>query len=219
MTRLRELHCTHVYKFTCEITMEQKFCNVIVSERKDRNDPYTYMKEDIITKEWLYETAVGLNNCQSWYDNVMDPTKTNEVFELPVSAVLKSNNLPRKVVDAPVLMFVQKGEGSCGISAFSSAFYFMFDKNLATRIYDKKEGYMNSLSEPACKTSKKAASLKFLMTTVINKYFKNYYVQRITKIMSWKDIYNSNECFHSIMICIIKNSSFSRDHMISIANG
>ena len=57
------------------------------------------------------------------------------------------------------------------------------------------------------------------MTTVLNKYFKNYYVQRITKIMSWKDIYNSNECFHSIMICIIKDSSFSRDHMISIANG
>ena len=78
---------------------------------------------------------------------------------------------------------------------------------------------MNSLSEPTCKRSKRASSLKFLVTTVINKYFKNYYVERISKIMSWKDIYNSNDCFHSIMICIIKDSSFSRDHMIAIANG
>ena len=44
-------------------------------------------------------------------------------------------------------------------------------------------------------------------------------MQRIKNIMSWKDIYNSNECYHSIILCIINSSSFSRDHMIAIANG
>ena len=62
MKRLRELHCTHVYKFTCEITMERTFCNVVVSEKKDRNNPYTYMKEDIITNIKIYKHSFTFIN-------------------------------------------------------------------------------------------------------------------------------------------------------------
>ena len=36
---------------------------------------------DIVTLEWLYETAVGLHGCSDWFSDVMDPRKTNEVFE------------------------------------------------------------------------------------------------------------------------------------------
>ena len=30
------------------------------------------MFRDHIAEKWLYETAVGLHNCQDWYDEVVD---------------------------------------------------------------------------------------------------------------------------------------------------
>ena len=61
--------------------------------------------------------------------------------------------------------------------------------------------------------------MKFLMSLINQKEFKEYYVQRITSIMKWKDIYKSSECYESIMLCIIQSSSFSRDHIIAISGG
>ena len=78
---------------------------------------------DVIQKEWLYEVAVKLHNCQDWYDKVTDPKVTNKVFELPVAAVAKSITKPRKEENAPDLHFPQNGKGTCGISALSSAFF------------------------------------------------------------------------------------------------
>ena len=36
MRELRKLHCTHVYKYHCEITMEQKFCNAAMTKKKKK---------------------------------------------------------------------------------------------------------------------------------------------------------------------------------------
>ena len=58
----------------------------------------------------------------------------------------------------------------------------------------------------------------FLNDIVLCKAFKNYYVKRIKQIKPWKDIYNSNDCYYSIMLCIIQSSAFSRDHIIAIAH-
>ena len=96
MNELRKLHCTHVYKFTCDISMEQKFCNVIMTEKKNCKESFTHTKENIITKEWLFDTAVGLHGCQGWNDTVMDPKKINQVFELPIDVVANSIILPDK---------------------------------------------------------------------------------------------------------------------------
>ena len=42
---------------------------------------------NIITKDMLYDTAVGLNNCKDWYNDIIDPRKTNQVFDLAIAAV------------------------------------------------------------------------------------------------------------------------------------
>ena len=121
----------------------------------------------------------------------MDPTKTDQVFELPVAAVAQLGSyVPEKVDDAPIICYPQHGEGSCGISAFSSAFFYMFDKDLGAKIYSQKKGYMESLSTPAEKKSKKAPSMKFLTNLVWCKAFKKYYILRMKQIKPWKEIYN-----------------------------
>ena len=33
ISQLRSIYCTHVYKFTCKQTMEQKFCNTIITKK------------------------------------------------------------------------------------------------------------------------------------------------------------------------------------------
>ena len=81
MRELRKIHCTHVYKYHCEISMEQKFCNVVMTKKTIHSDiPYEIMKADNITKKWLYETVVGLHNYEAWYRDVMDPKQTDKVF-------------------------------------------------------------------------------------------------------------------------------------------
>ena len=51
------------------------------------------------------------------------------------------------------------------------------------------------------------------------KEFKNYYVHRKRKLIYWKDIYQSNDCNKSIVLCIIKSNMFSQDHIIAISGG
>ena len=143
MRELRKIHCTHVYKYHCEKTMKQKFCNAVIKRKiNNRSKPYEIIKADNITDQWLYETAVGLHNCHDWYRDVMDPKKTDQVFALPVAAVAQlCSDVPEKRDDAPLIYYPQHGEGSCGISAFSSAFFYMFDKDLGAKIFSKKKGY------------------------------------------------------------------------------
>ena len=221
MKELRRMHCTHIYKYTCDITLEAKFCNAVVGKKTKASDNSLIpMKGDIITKDWLYETAVELHGCQQWFNQVMDPKTTNSFFELPVTAVAKKKGMkPAREQTAPVLTYPQQGEGSCGVSAFASAFFFLFDKNLGAYIISQKSDYMASLSQPAPKKSRKAASMKFLSQVVQSRALKDYYVERKTRIMTWKEIYKSNECYQSIQLCIVKSTSFSRDHIIAIAAG
>ena len=156
MQRLRTLHITHVYKYTCETTLKQKYCNaVMVKKKKGTTNSFQYMKGDVITEKWLYDTAVGLHGCQDWYDSVVDKRVTNKVFELPVAAVANTDVKPPRDMDVPELQYTQDGVGTCGISALSSAFHHMFDQDLAGLIISRKEGYMKSLSEPIVGKSKK----------------------------------------------------------------
>ena len=88
MTYLRNLHCTYVYKFTSIKTLDQKFCNAaMIKKKKSTTQSFEYMFGDEITKNWPYEVAAKLHQCQDWYDTVTDPKVTNKVFELPVAAV------------------------------------------------------------------------------------------------------------------------------------
>ena len=52
MTYSRNLHCTHVYKFTCKKILEQKFCNTIMTKKKKITTKlFEYMFRDVIKKE------------------------------------------------------------------------------------------------------------------------------------------------------------------------
>ncbi len=186
MGELRKIHCTHVYKYHCKISMAQKFCNVVMTKKTIHNDiPYEIMKADNITKNWLYETVVGLHGCEAWYRDVMDPKKTDKVFPLPVASVAKiCPYVPKKIDNAPKITYPQKGEGSCGVSAFSSSFSYMFDQDLGAKIYSRKKDYMKSLGQQVEKKSRKATSLIFLSELVRSRAFKDYYVYRITKSVS-----------------------------------
>ena len=120
------------------------------------------------------------NCCKEWKNDVEDPRKINQVFKLPIATVAGvSENImrPLKEENAPDLFYPQKGEETCGVSALSSAFAYMFDKNVAAKIYSNKYDYIKSLSEPVSKKSKMALSRKFLSRLIVEtKEFKNYYV-------------------------------------------
>ena len=73
---------------------------------------------NIITKDMLYDTAVGLNNCKDWYNDIIDPRKTNQVFDLAIAAVAgMSENImrPLKEENDLDLFYPQEGEGTCGV--------------------------------------------------------------------------------------------------------
>ena len=89
-------------------------------------------------RQWFC-TIVKLGTTMLWIK------KTNQVFELPVTAVMKNDIKLRKENDAPVLYYPQHGKGTCGVSSLSSAFYFMFDKNLAEKIHSNKQGCIECL--------------------------------------------------------------------------
>jgi len=119
--------------------LKTKYCNAIINKKgnNDIEDSVTVMKGDEITEEWLYQTAVGLNKCQEWYDEVTDPTIINETFEVPVASVKQNFIRPTRDEDAPPVTYTQNNQGICGISAFSSAFAYTFDENLALVVYKK----------------------------------------------------------------------------------
>ena len=77
----------------------------------------------------MYETAVGLHGCSDWFNDVMDPKKTNQVFDLPIASFPQKVPKPEKETIAPVSSFPQDGDGTCGVSALSGAFFYVFDIN------------------------------------------------------------------------------------------
>ena len=84
----------------------------------------------------LFCTIMKLDTMMSWIK------KTNLVFALPVAAVAKDVIKPWKGNDAPILYYPQDRKGTCGVSLLSSVHYYIFDKNLATKINSNKQGYI-----------------------------------------------------------------------------
>ena len=82
----------------------------MTKKKKSTLQSLEYMFGDVIKKEWLYEIAVKLHQCQDWYDTVTAAKVTNKVFELPVAAVAKSIPKPCKELDVPVLYYPQNGK-------------------------------------------------------------------------------------------------------------
>ena len=220
MTYLRNLHCTHVYKFTCKKTLEQKFCTTIMTKKKkSTTQSFEYMFGNEIKKEWLYEVAVKLHQCLYWYDIVMDPKVSNKVFELPVAAVAKYIEKTCKEHDDFVLKYPQNGKGTCGISALSSTFYYRYDTNLASLIHLQASGYINSLSEPGLKKSRKSSLIKILNQINLVKPFKMYYVERKKQMIPWKEFLRMTKYYDHIFLCIVDSNALSRDHIIAITRG
>ena len=53
MVHLRSIYCTYVYKFTCKQTLEQQFCNTIMTKKTKRTTKsFTFIFSDIISKKW-----------------------------------------------------------------------------------------------------------------------------------------------------------------------
>ena len=123
---------------------------------------------------------------------------------------------PEKVSDAPVMKYPQYNQGICGVSAFSSAFHFAFSAELSHLIYQKRDKYLKSLSTTV--TGKKSPLLICLVDIMFQKAFQPYAVKRMRQIVSWKKLLE-NPFDYTIMLCISKSTSFSKDHIIGIING
>ena len=222
MASLRSKNVTRIYKYSCPTSYQMKFCNAVpVRNRKKRSKKANFeiIKSDEITREWLYITAVKLNNCKDWFDQVMDPAVTDQFFELPTAAVTKNTSIvPLKVKDAPMLRYPQQMESICGISAFSSSFYYRFDRNLGFMIYQNKQQYKESLGETL--VNKRSPAMKCLNKIIQEnpKVFRDYTVVRMKQMISWKQMFLP-EYFDNILLCIPKSSSFSKDHIIAVTKG
>ena len=64
MASLRAKNVTHIYKYTCPTTYQMKFCNAmpIRNRSTDSTKKFEAIRSDEVTKEWLYITAVKLND-------------------------------------------------------------------------------------------------------------------------------------------------------------
>ena len=221
MASLRTKNVTHIYKYTCPTTYQMKFCNAVPVRNRttDSTKDFEAIRSDEITKEWLYITAVKLNDSKTWFDQVMNPGISDQFFELPTAAVAKNATIiPEKVKDAPMLRYPQHSEGVCGISAFSSAFFYRFDQNLAFIIYQKKKEYREVLATKLY--NKKSPAMKYLNSIIQEnqKIFKDFTVQRVKQMISWKQLFIP-QYYNNILLCIPKSSSFSKDHIIGITKG
>ena len=221
MRELRQQNITHIYKYTCPTTYQMKFCNVIQvrSQRRDRADDGNYQKMfgDEITREWLYTTAVTLNNCKDWFNDVMDPSTTDKIYELPVASVATEvTSIPERVTNAPDLKYPQNGQGTCGISAFSSSFHYCFNETLSLAIYQKRDEYLKVLSKD--QASKRSSSMIFLSNIINHKTFKAFVTRRMRQVVHWKQLLRDPH-YSRIMLCIPRSSSFSKDHIIGITHG
>ena len=221
MKKLSAKNVTHVHKYVCPTSLKTKYCNAIINKKgnKDLENSVTIMKGDQITEDWLYQTAVGLNECQQWFNEVTDPAVNNRTFEVPVASAKQNIIQPKRDMDSPTVTYTQNNQGICGISAFSSAFAYSFDKDLALLIYKKRQEYLESLSISIRQKSKRSASMKFIMQIVFRKEFKNYGVKRIKQMIKWSDLLHDNRYFNSIMLCILKSEDNSRDHIVAITKG
>ena len=116
------------------------------------------MKGDRISLEWLYQIAVGFNMCQKWFDNVTDPSVNNRTFEVLIAGVNHNQMKPKRDLNCPPVTYIQNNQDICGISefssAFSNAFSYTYDNELALHIYKNRDDSLTSLSSRIMKKVK-----------------------------------------------------------------
>jgi len=108
MRALLAKNVTLVHKYKCPTTLKTKYCNAIFNKKgnKDYESSITIMKVDEISLEWLYQTAVGLNMCQQWFDNVTDPSVNNRTFEVPIAGVNHNQMKPKRDLNCPPVTYI-----------------------------------------------------------------------------------------------------------------
>ena len=221
MKKLRVKKVTHIYKYRCPISLQPKFLNAIPRKGKRKqkraNANYEKIDGDEVTQEWLHFNTVVLNKCNVWYKTVMDPKKTNCIFELPITATVNEyKKLPKREDHCPTMRYPQNGVGACGIAALSSAFHYTFSETLSLLIHQKRHEYLECLSDPI--SNKKSPAMVFLMKIIFQKPFNDYSVKRIKQMIPWTK-FLENPYYKQVILCIPKSSCFSRDHIIGISRG
>ena len=221
MKKLQLNNVTHIYKTLNKTTLQPKFLNALPKSNnrkfKQAIENYEPMNGDEVKKEWLHFNTVVLNKCHTWYKKVMDPKVTDCFFELPVAATVSEyKHLPKKEDDAPILRYPQNGVGACGISALSSAFYFNFSETLSFLIHQRRQEYLDRLSDPI--SHKKSPAMIFLIDTINKQPFNDYSVKRIKQMIPWGKLLE-NPFYQHVVLCMPKSSCFSRDHIIGITRG
>ena len=222
--KLSEHNVTHVHKYKCKTTFKTLYCNALprpngYGKGKGFSTNFEIMYNDQITEEWLYQTVVGLNGNHEWYDKIMDPSLCNHTFELPVASVITGEIKPMEEAHAPIVRYPQEGEGTCGISALSSAFAFNFDVQLGTKLIAEKENYKSCLCQPVIGKSKTSASMKFLIGLMFKKPFSRLFVVKKLKQTSWKTLQSKSGLFYSVILCLPKSTILSRDHIFAVSQG
>jgi hypothetical protein len=221
MTKSISRNVTHIHKYLCETTRAYKYCNAIPNKEGNKNsgkDGYIKFFFDEITEEWLYHNYVQLNKCQDWYNRITDKSRGNVTFEVPAASCNHSEKIPPRIAKCPIVLYPQKNEGTCGISALSSAFAFTFEEEMAVEIFKYKEMYLKVLSNPVKKT-KKSSAMIFLMQIMEKKPFsKSFECKRLNNVQL-NELKNKNEYFYSVILCFLRSTKMSRDHIIAFSQG
>ena len=221
MKKLCENNVTHIHKYECPTTYKTKYCNAIPNKRgiANKEETFSIMKGDKITEEWLFQTAVGLNNCKEWYTEVTDKSKCDETFPLPVASCHRDMIKPDEIKHSPEICFPQENEGTCGISAFSSAFAYLYDTKMGLGIYIKKTEYLKILCTPVKSKSPKSAAMIFLMKIMEKKPFSKKYECKRLKQVPWREFLKKSDLYDSVILCILCTTKMSKDHIIAISQG
>ena len=88
----------------------------------------------------------------------------------------------------------------------SNAFYYRYDTNLGSLIHLQRSGYLNSLSKPALKKSRKSSSIKILNQIILGKPSEIYYVERKKQMIPWKDILGMTKYYDNIFLYIVNSN-------------
>ena len=86
------------------------------------------------------------------------PFCTKKDMQRQASSISENIIKTLKKENSSYLLYQQKGEGPCGVSALNNALAYIFDINLFATISSNKDGYIKSLNEPI------SNKMKFLVT-------------------------------------------------------
>ena len=67
--------------------------------------------------------------------------------------------------------------------------------------------------------SKKSSSMKFLQRLMFIKPHSKFYRVKNLHNTPWKDIRDKSSLYYSVVLCLPKSTTFSRDHIFAISQG